>query len=109
MRVVSIRQWFASMPARQGSALWGRIAAAIVPVGLSGVFMLGLSPEMTTVLMYLLCVPLGVYVVLIAFWPAIRTDIQETRRRNAAADAEEAAVSRARETLEGGGRDEQQH
>lgn len=106
---MSIRQWFVAMPSRQGSALWGRIAAAVaVPVVLGVVLVLGMPVGLSAVLLYLLCVPVAVYVVLIAFWPAIRTDIAEARRRNAAADAEETAVNRARKTLEGDGRDEQQ-
>lgn len=104
----AVGRWLTRMPLRRGRDLWAHTGAALglAVVGAAVVGAIG-SIDAGAVALYVLAIPAAVYVCLIHFWPAIRTDFAATRRRREAVEAEEAAVASAREILEGGRTDEQ--
>lgn len=104
----AVGRWLTRMPLRRGRDLWARTGAAL-GLAVVGAFFVGAisSIDAGAVALYVLAIPAAVYVGLIHFWPAIRTDIAATRRHREAVEAEEAAVASAREILEGGQSDEQ--
>lgn len=100
-------RWLARMPRRRGRDLWSHTGAAIglALVGAVVVAAIG-SIDAGALALYVLAIPAAVYVGLIHFWPAVRTDIAATRRHREAVEAEDSAVASAQQILEGGRTDE---
>lgn len=103
----AVSRWLTRMPLRRGDDLWSHTGAAIglAVVGTVVVGAIG-SIDAGALALYVLAIPAAVYVGLIHFWPAVRTDIAATRRHREAIEAEDSAVASAREILEGGRTDE---
>ncbi|GAA4512526.1 hypothetical protein GCM10023159_18100 [Brevibacterium yomogidense] len=104
----AVGRWLMRMPLRRGRDLWAHTGAAIglAVVGAAVVGGIG-SIDAGALALYVLAIPAAVYVGLIHFWPAIRTDIAATRRHREAVEAEDSAVASAQEILGGGRTDEQ--
>ena len=104
----AVGRWLMRMPLRRSRDLWAHTAAALglAIVGAAVVGAIG-SIDAAAVALYVLAIPAAVYVGLIHFWPAIRTDFAATRRHREAVEAEDSAVASAREILEGDRTDEQ--